>query len=155
RHRARGERRGRDPDPNGERRRVRRSETARSEPRAGGRPERPHQHRARCGGLRSGVGDAIRREPLHRLASWPEPVLLIWTPTFETALENCDSWTTPRRWALLTFTIAKLRRKDCDSAQARVTALGVWSRGCVAVSTGLGHAQAFRNGVRRSQACVG
>jgi hypothetical protein len=40
-------------------------------------------------------------------------------------------------------------------AQTRVTSLGVWSRGYVAVSTGLGHAQAFGNGVRRSQACVG
>jgi hypothetical protein len=40
-------------------------------------------------------------------------------------------------------------------AQARVTALGVCSRGCVAVSTGLGHAQAFGNGVGRSQARVG
>jgi WD40-like Beta Propeller Repeat len=48
-----------------------------------------------------------------------------------------------------------LSSSESTLAQARVTALGVWSRGCVVVSTGLGHAQAFGNGVRRSQACVG
>ena len=50
---------------------------------------------------------------------------------------------------------SKIRSGERMLAQARVTALGVWSRGCVVVSTGLGHAQAFGNGVRRSQACVG
>ncbi len=48
-----------------------------------------------------------------------------------------------------------LKRYSRTLGQTRVTSLGVWSRGYVAVSTGLGHAQAFGNGVRRSQACVG